>query len=163
MSAVKQKPDGAKRSLSAEPRLAQGCAAGRLWSRHWHNDLLGWLHLQRGELTDYETWWCKAADTNDPNAMINFGYLLELRGALFEAETWYRRVADADTRAIAEEKRCSVFDSGTPGACCPDRPVCVKKHGFSQWLGRLLRGLSLYTEYAAMRKATAASVETAVA
>jgi hypothetical protein len=63
---------------------------------------LGVLLEQRGRpdaSAEAETWYRRAAQHNDADAMYNLGVLLQQRGgpdALAEAEAWYRRAAEHD-------------------------------------------------------------------
>ncbi len=55
---------------------------------------LGTLLWERGETTEAEQWYRKAAVLNLPQAMSNLAALLEKRGETTEAEQWFGK-ADA--------------------------------------------------------------------
>jgi TPR repeat protein len=55
---------------------------------------LGFLLDERGDKTEAEQWYRKAADTGDTRAMTYLGFLLDERGDKTEAEQWYRKAAD---------------------------------------------------------------------
>ncbi|WP_069162421.1 sel1 repeat family protein [Nocardia altamirensis] len=51
------------------------------------------LACRRGDLTDAEIWYRRAADLGNTDAMTHLGHLLFAEGELAEAEFWYSRAA----------------------------------------------------------------------
>jgi hypothetical protein len=56
---------------------------------------LGLVLETRGKSGEAETWWRRAAEAGDSQAMVNLGVLLKKRSESGEAETWYRRAVEA--------------------------------------------------------------------
>ncbi|MER6474601.1 tetratricopeptide repeat protein, partial [Streptomyces collinus] len=61
---------------------------------------LGNLLHDEGDTEGARTWWQRAADAGDTDAMFNLGNLLHDEGDTEGARTWWQRAADAgDTDA----------------------------------------------------------------
>ena len=56
---------------------------------------LALLSRERGNLVEAESWYRRAAEVGDVDAMVNLGDLLKERGESAEAELWHRRAAEA--------------------------------------------------------------------
>ena len=55
---------------------------------------LGWLAEEAGDLVLAESWYQKAADLGNSDAMWSLGSLAQKAGDLVLAESWYQKAAD---------------------------------------------------------------------